>query len=73
MTGQQLHFRRKWSKSLHNKTYITKVSIPDNMRFSDFKDFLFNVGGLIGKGDNGLLQLISTKSAELFNLLIDGF
>ena len=32
------------------------------MRFSDFKDFLFNVGGLIGKGDNGLLQLISTES-----------
>ena len=60
-------------KSLHNKTHITKVSKLDNMRFSDFKDFLFNVGSLISKGDNSLLQLISTESAELFNLLIDGF
>ena len=57
-------------KSLHNKTHITKV-------YSDLIIcvflFLFNVGGLIGKSDNGLLQLISTKSAELFNLLIDSF
>ena len=43
------------------------------MRFSDFKDFLFNVSCLISKGDNGLLQLISTESAELFNFLVDGF
>ena len=56
-------------KSPHNKTHITKVLRPDNMRFS----FLFNVGGLIGKGDNGLFQLISSESSELFNLLIDGF
>ena len=58
-------------KSPHNKTHITKVLQKnlDTMRFS----FLFNVGSLIGKGDNSLLQLISTKSEELFNLLIDGF
>ncbi|CON42565.1 chlorohydrolase [Streptococcus pneumoniae] len=58
-------------KFLHNKTHITKVLLyrPDNMRFS----FLFNVGCLIGKGDNGLLQFISTKSAELFNFLVDDF
>ena len=58
-------------KSPHNKTHITKVLQKnlDTMRFS----FLFNVGSLIGKGDNSLLQLISTKSAELFNLLIDCF
>ena len=41
---------------MSDKTHITKVSSPDNMRFSDFKDFLFNVGGLISKGDNGLLS-----------------
>ncbi|VSL10132.1 chlorohydrolase [Streptococcus pneumoniae] len=56
-------------KSIHNKTHIIKVSTPDTMRFS----FLFNVGCLISKGDNGLLQFISTESAELFSFLIDGF
>ncbi|MFR9425362.1 hypothetical protein ACLVUO_01195 [Streptococcus pneumoniae] len=56
-------------KSLHNKTHSTKVNKLDTMRFS----FLFNVGCLISKGDNSLLQLISTESAELSNLLIDGF
>ncbi|CJB16837.1 chlorohydrolase [Streptococcus pneumoniae] len=56
-------------KFLHNKTHSTKVNKLDNMRFS----FLFNVGCLISKGDNSLLQLISTESAELSNLLIDGF
>ena len=56
-------------KSIHNKTHITKVQ---DLIICVFL-FLFNVGGLIGKGDNGLLQLISTESSELFNLFIDSF
>ena len=58
-------------KSLHNKTHNTKVLQEnlDIMRFS----ILFNVGCLIGKGDNSLLQFISTESSELFNFLVDGF
>ena len=38
-------FRKKWSKYFHNKTHIIKVvhSIPDTMRFSDFKDWLLTL------------------------------
>ena len=59
-------------KSLHNKTHITKVLLCTDLIICAFL-FLFNVGCLIGKGDNSLLQLISTESSELFNFLVDSF